>query len=767
MARRVLLFLFFFKSSDCCVRDEHYNRAPNCPFFSLISSKPAPKTAGKSKAARSSKASRLSLQSVATGISDMTLLADRTADIDDSVLTTASNMTTASKASKKPAKGKKPTASRPRKTRAKKSEAVEIHEDEPDLKLEEDVAIPPPTKPASGRKRTSDELEDSALTSAEAPAPKKRATKARKARGSNATELSSADTEMAIIQEPVKKPAAKKATRKASGTRKASSRSTRKGSVSTVASTASPPPQMPDDDEIDRQLQADLERPLDDDEDLPMDADPVTKKAAASRKDDGLELVRQEDLLADTATTDFAMSAPVPAEPTMKVVEPELQTTQVEMDVDVKEKEPEPELEPEPEPKPEPKAELPGLKVAKGRKAGTRKASKQTKNIAKEVAEPIVEQPQSRITAEAEEPDEIAEADVSFASTGTVKRTSVGRASLGVASLPRASLDSVASTAVTKAPAKRGRPPKKKVEEVPVEDPVTVAPPVDSVVYPTLEAMEADEPPPKLVEKTAEKASTARPRGRPPKKTKSLEISSQEPASLEKNVEPEAKSEPVAHDEIETEGPGVREKLSSASSPSRIARKPVPAPKDSPFAIQRKAIGSAPVAPSPALAPPPKTPRHHTNPAQSAKQATISPSPSPQASDAENRPPSSNPNTNSSKGKRMPLGELPVATPARQTSPSKQQHLKTTVGRLQSSEQWTAVDLDLIFEGESGATQRLFMEGGELSAAERGMTVEEWIYYNAGRAEHKLKSECEAMVSTFEKEGTKAMRALEGLVIEE
>jgi hypothetical protein len=46
------------------------------------------------------------------------------------------------------------------------------------------------------------------------------------------------------------------------------------------------------------------------------------------------------------------------------------------------------------------------------------------------------------------------------------------------------------------------------------------------------------------------------------------------------------------------------------------------------------------------------------------------------------------------------------------------------------------------------------------------MTVQEWIYYNASEAEKKLKYECESIVNRFESEGSKAMRVLEGLVVE-
>ena len=125
----------------------------------------------------------------------------------------------------------------------------------------------------------------------------------------------------------------------------------------------------------------------------------------------------------------------------------------------------------------------------------------------------------------------------------------------------------------------------------------------------------------------------------------------------------------------------------------------------------------------------------------------------------------------------MPLVSLPVAvTPTRQMSPSKQlsPSKQNVIGSLQSAEPWTAVDLDSVFGGfhkdqedTNGAADRFFTEGGELTEQERNMTVEEWIYYNAGQAEQKLKFECESMVMAFEKEGTRAMRALEGIVVAE
>ncbi|KAG8167291.1 hypothetical protein KVR01_002980 [Diaporthe batatas] len=732
--------------------DEHYSRAPNCPFFALISSKPAPKKTGRSKAARTSKASRLSLQSVATVASDLTSLADVTADIDDSVLTTASTMTTASKGAKKATKGKKgPTTTKTRKTRAKKDEAVEVPEDQPEQ--EAAPAPPSPAKPARGRKRSSEELEDAVLTNAEAPAPKKRA-KTRKARGSTATEASSVDTDMVDAPEPPKKSVVRKA-RKASDTRKTPGAQLAR-ELSTASADSPGPVAVPSDSEIDRQLEADLERPLSDDEDILADPD-IKKKTASRVKVEAKNDYNEDEPLAHTATADFAMFDPAPAEPTDAQVDADLKAMEDEMDVDQK-------------------AEAEQMVVPKkGRKAGTRKVSKQT--AAKKSEEPALpvlsEQPQSRMDAEAEEPDEIAEADVSFGSNGTVVRKSLGRTSLGRTSLGRTSLGSVVSTTSTKGPAKRGRPPKKpKVSEAVKSEATPTAGPTAATGH-TTEPTDVESAPALVpADGTTKRTSTGK-RGRPPKNPKPLEVGPEMPPPHQASVEP--KPQNIVTD-VQVESATVQESFSAAASSPRIARKPVPAPKDSPFAI-RKDEPSTSTSTSNVLAVPPKTPRHNASPAQSAKQATISPSPSPQASDAENRPPSSKPNTASSKGKRIPPVSLPTAvTPSRQMSPSKQlspskQH---AIGSLQSTEPWTAVDLDSVFGGfqndqedTHGAADRFFSKGGELTEQERNMTVEEWIYYNAGQAEQKLKFECESMVMAFEKEGTRAIRALEGLVVAE
>lgn len=131
--------------------------------------------------------------------------------------------------------------------------------------------------------------------------------------------------------------------------------------------------------------------------------------------------------------------------------------------------------------------------------------------------------------------------------------------------------------------------------------------------------------------------------------------------------------------------------------------------------------------------------------------------------------------------KRVALAPI-AATPRRPAggSPSK----RNAVAGLRSTVPWTAVELEAIFgtprrkngveadEAQKenneyeGPMARLVSRGAELTSPEKRMTVEEWIYFNAEKAEEQLKHECEEMVSRFENEGTRAMRVFEGLIVD-
>lgn len=586
-------------------------------------------------------------------MSDITSIADLPADADDSILTTTSTMTQGGKK----AKGRKPAAAKGRKTRAKKDETVEIHEDE---QVDEVEKPQPPAKASRGRKRTSDEVEQSILTNVEAPAPKRRNTKAR---GSNAGDTSVLtvdnhhDVEMVDAPAPTKKSAGrKKATATKGRPRKASA-----ASIASTASTASLRGRLPNDDELDRQLEADLDRPLSDDEDILADSDSERRNAQLATKMKGKKVtIGKSAKQGQTESTDFAMFDPAPADPDDAAVDAELKMLEAEMAVE---------------------DEVETLKVPKkGRKAGTRKVSKQTKK--------------AKVPAPPSEPDELEEpapAPKLPRKSNDVETQDVGTANT--------------DTTVKK---KRGRPSKKS----------------------TSSQAEVDQ------------------------------VAQQSPSNAAQTEPVEA---PVA---LEVESATIRESFSAMKgTPGKIERKPVPS---HPPNQAEKALPAPPSSQSHLMPHPPATPRaNHISPAHSAKQATVSPSPSPQASDAENQPPSSKPTT-SANSKRIALAPMPVAaTPMRNGSPSKRQNV---IGGLQTTAPWTAVDLDLVFENKENAhgasAERFFSQGGDLSSPEKRMTVEEWIYYNAGQAEQKLKHECETMVTAFEKEGTRAMQALEGLVVE-
>lgn len=151
---------------------------------------------------------------------------------------------------------------------------------------------------------------------------------------------------------------------------------------------------------------------------------------------------------------------------------------------------------------------------------------------------------------------------------------------------------------------------------------------------------------------------------------------------------------------------------------------------------------------------------------------TLSPSASPQSSDAENHPPSSRPSSSiqasSARTTRQALGATTPKTPSRSLN---RQPGGSKAG-LHSEAPWEEVDLDTIFAhmrspDKENASQALgsAVVGGELSEEERKMTVEEWIRYNAVKAEERLKGECEALVGMFEREGMRAVVSLEGVEV--
>lgn len=154
------------------------------------------------------------------------------------------------------------------------------------------------------------------------------------------------------------------------------------------------------------------------------------------------------------------------------------------------------------------------------------------------------------------------------------------------------------------------------------------------------------------------------------------------------------------------------------------------------------------------------------SPKASSAQQTPRPAISPQSSDAENRPPSSRPSA-----LRPPLElpspskaqttRVPLAASTPTTSPSKR-----NISKLQTSMPWTAVDFEKFFAASPNADKENVVTealAGALTSLEKKLTVEEWIYQNARKGEEKLRDECERLVGRFEGEGVRALKSLEGI----
>ena len=154
--------------------------------------------------------------------------------------------------------------------------------------------------------------------------------------------------------------------------------------------------------------------------------------------------------------------------------------------------------------------------------------------------------------------------------------------------------------------------------------------------------------------------------------------------------------------------------------------------------------------------------------------SALKPASSPQSSDAENQPPSSrqskvhqSPSMQSPSKSHSTRPPLALSTPV--SSPS-----KNNISRLQTTFPWTAIEMEHIFEGTEDKENSPFAfgEAGKgvkslLTSPEKRLTVEQWVQFNAQRGEEKLRNECERLVGKFEDQGVRALRVLEGIVCTE
>lgn len=108
---------------------------------------------------------------------------------------------------------------------------------------------------------------------------------------------------------------------------------------------------------------------------------------------------------------------------------------------------------------------------------------------------------------------------------------------------------------------------------------------------------------------------------------------------------------------------------------------------------------------------------------------------------------------------RIPLSPVRRAVNVPLASTPKS-HGKTST--LPSRKPWTAVDLDAVFANlNAGGDEE--DEGEVLTAKEKEMTVAEWIKWNAAQAEFRMTNEAERIIGVFEREGRRAIEAVEGI----
>lgn len=265
--------------------DEHQRRSPDCMFFAY-SAKPRSK-AGRSKKGRDSKASRMSTQSNFTIVSEGFSVADTDAHGDDNIMPVVEPAKTvkSGKAAKKGAKAEKPASKSKRQnskvvdeTTQVASSFLEPEDDDFEVKVENTL-----TQSKGNKKRKSDAMSSTNDVSAHVEAldqgdesqdqPKKR--RATRTRGSMAQTRNARNpapqeeydrNAQRTDADDIPPPAPPHGRKKGKGGNKRGSSNVRKVSTASTASKAPLRATMPPDEEIDAALEAELDRPLTDEE---------------------------------------------------------------------------------------------------------------------------------------------------------------------------------------------------------------------------------------------------------------------------------------------------------------------------------------------------------------------------------------------------------------------------------------------------------------------------------------------------------------------
>lgn len=144
-----------------------------------------------------------------------------------------------------------------------------------------------------------------------------------------------------------------------------------------------------------------------------------------------------------------------------------------------------------------------------------------------------------------------------------------------------------------------------------------------------------------------------------------------------------------------------------------------------------------------------------------------------QSSDAENHPPSSRPSaTRPPLSAKSPFHTQFAQIPSAACTPTASAPRRDP-SRLQSTDAWRPVDLEqILLASPTDAKENAPFDLGAaldesvkeiLSSPEKMLNMEAWVRFKARELEEKLRGECERLVGKFEKEGVRALRSLEGI----
>lgn len=707
--------------------------------------------------------------------------------IDDDMMDVSimSQSTVRSQSTKKAKAPKKTTKSRTRKT--KKDEPTEIIEDVEPEQVE--VQAPEPEKPkraTRGKKRPSEAVvqEMSAMTLADPvvdsePTAKRRATESRRSVSQQPEDVQSSVLEDAPL-EVATSPAMPKKGRK--GAKKGTSARTRKASTAS-SSGKTAQSRIPDDSVLEAAIEADLARTMEDAEPFEFHYKDSERESARFRQQSISTSVKatseshygreetQDTQEAQNPAPEGASITEVVSEPKQKKqskrkapakkskkeksAEPEPEP-EVEVEVAAEpefelEPEPEHEHEREPEQEPEPEPEYEVAETAELVKAKPKRASQQRRKIqeqhAEEQASQIEVKPVRRqdsvVTVEIDMRNRQPEMDETGdkqppkkqgkkAAKGKTTTSKRKESDIVMDEVPPETVDVDEIPAEAPKPKRQSKRKSKETKE-------------GSMVMD-----EQEDPAPVPVQEEPVEQPVKAKRGRPTKE--SQEVSEEKPVveAKPKRGRP-SKQRSIQTDQLSEELDRKRpSKLSQV--PTKNAQRYSDLPKDRHRAQSfiESVTNSSPQRPSP------------NNTHSTTQERT--PSPSPQASDAENQPPSTRP-----RSARPPIlspskpaaSHMPFA--ATTPSPSKRQE-----GYLTSTRAWEPMDIEELLGSFGDKENRDFtLNQGNLkdilTSPEKKMTVEEWIYYNAKNGEERLRRECERLISIFEREGGRAMRALEGI----